>query len=167
MSKLFECSVEKAFAHIYYAEKDITTPLRYVGLLNLVERNNNVYITGNLSNFTPGDHGFHVHEFGDISNGCMNTGMHFNPFNMTHGAPTNPNRHVGDLGNVQANDDGIVNVNIKDDKISLNGVCSIIGRAFVLHEKADDMGLGGTEASIASGNAGARIACGGILISKP
>lgn len=33
-------------------------------------------------------------------------GAHFNPNNMTHGAPEDKVRHAGDLGNIVANADG-------------------------------------------------------------
>ncbi|KAI7750024.1 hypothetical protein M8C21_007897, partial [Ambrosia artemisiifolia] len=31
-------------------------------------------ITGDISGLKPGLHGFHVHAFGDTTNGCMSTG---------------------------------------------------------------------------------------------
>ncbi|XWS52967.1 hypothetical protein CRYUN_Cryun11dG0117400 [Craigia yunnanensis] len=61
----------------------------------------NVRLTG----LTPGLHGFHLHEYGDTTNGCMSTGAHFNPKKMTHGAPEDEVRHAGDLGNIIANAD--------------------------------------------------------------
>lgn len=33
-------------------------------------------------------------------------GAHFNPNNLTHGAPGDEIRHAGDLGNIVANADG-------------------------------------------------------------
>ncbi|XVF69028.1 hypothetical protein PTKIN_Ptkin11bG0048300 [Pterospermum kingtungense] len=116
----------------------------------------NVRVTG----LTPGPHGFHLHEYGDTTNGCMSTGAHFNPNNMTHGAPEDEIRHAGDLGNIVANADGVAEATIVDSQIPLSGPNAVVGRAFVVHELEDDLGKGGHELSLTTGNAGGRLACG-------
>ncbi|KAK9029233.1 hypothetical protein V6N11_026354 [Hibiscus sabdariffa] len=116
----------------------------------------NVRITG----LTPGPHGFHLHEYGDTTNGCISTGAHFNPNNMTHGAPEDEVRHAGDLGNIIANADGVAEATIVDNQIPLSGPNAVVGRAFVVHELEDDLGKGGHELSLTTGNAGGRLACG-------
>ncbi|KAK4482665.1 hypothetical protein RD792_009830 [Penstemon davidsonii] len=116
----------------------------------------NVRITG----LTPGKHGFHLHEFGDTTNGCISTGPHFNPNGLTHGAPDEEVRHAGDLGNIVANADGVAEATIVDNQIPLTGPNSVVGRAFVVHELEDDLGKGGHELSLSTGNAGGRLACG-------
>lgn len=80
----------------------------------------------------------------------------------THGGPTSENRHVGDLGNIEANDNGIAWINIIDNHISLSGNYNIIGRAVVVHADPDDFGLGGFSDSTTTGHAGARLGCGVI-----
>ncbi|KAF0517009.1 copper/zinc binding superoxide dismutase [Gigaspora margarita] len=120
----------------------------------------------NIKGLTPGLHGFHIHEFGDNTNGCTSAGGHFNPFNKTHGAPEDENRHVGDLGNVKASQDGIVKTKIIDKLLTLIGPNSVIGRTVIVHADVDDLGKGGHELSSTTGNAGARLACGIIGMSQ-
>ncbi|XP_027345096.1 superoxide dismutase [Cu-Zn], chloroplastic [Abrus precatorius] len=113
-----------------------------------------------VTGLTPGLHGFHLHEYGDTTNGCISTGAHFNPNNLTHGAPEDEVRHAGDLGNIVANADGLAEVTIVDNQIPLSGPNSVVGRALVVHELEDDLGKGGHELSLTTGNAGGRLACG-------
>ena len=64
-------------------------------------------ITGTFSGLIPGNkHGFHIHQYGDLTNGCVTAGPHYNPQKNTHAGPQDEVRHVGDLGNVQADADG-------------------------------------------------------------
>ncbi len=89
-------------------------------------------VTGEVTGLKPGSHGFHIHVFGDYSAGCVSTGSHFNPSGKEHGGPTVNNRHAGDLGNIQAGENGVATVNITDSQIPLTGENSIIGRSVVV-----------------------------------
>ena len=89
-------------------------------------------MTGEVTGLTPGNHGFHIHEFGDYTAGCVSAGSHFNPYGKQHGGPTDENRHAGDLGNIVAGDDGVAKVDITDRLIPLTGENSIIGRSVVV-----------------------------------
>jgi Cu-Zn family superoxide dismutase len=107
----------------------------------------------------PGKHGAHIHQFGDNTAGCVSAGPHFNPYGKTHGDRLDKNRHVGDLGNIIADNFGKVTAEFADNQLTLSGPNSIIGRTFVVHAEADDLGKGGNAESLLTGNSGARIAC--------
>ncbi|SCU78468.1 LAFA_0A06744g1_1 [Lachancea sp. 'fantastica'] len=108
------------------------------------------------------EHGFHVHQFGDNTNGCTSAGPHFNPFNKTHGSPSDDVRHVGDLGNILADSNGVAKGSISDSLVKLIGPSSVVGRTVVVHAGKDDLGKGGNDESLKTGNAGPRPACGVI-----
>lgn len=81
------------------------------------------------------------------------------PTQRTHGGLNDRIRHEGDMGNIQANSDGVSSDTIVDNYIKLSGSRSIVGRALVVHEKMDDLGRGGNADSLTTGNSGSRIAC--------
>lgn len=113
-------------------------------------------------------HGFHIHQYGDISDGCDSMCSHFNPFNKKHGGPESKERHVGDLGNLQTDANGNAKYKITDSVIKLKGTKSnIIGRGLIIHEDKDDCGLGGFPDSFTTGHAGKRIACSVIGYANP
>ena len=120
------------------------------------------------SGLKKGAHGFHIHESGDLTDNCMSLCAHFNPHGVSHGGPndTSKNRHVGDLGNIVANNGGMANVIIMDKLVKLRGKNSVIGRSMIIHEDPDDLGKGGFPDSKTTGHAGKRIACGVIGYSK-
>lgn len=120
-------------------------------------------LTGNDANAL---RGFHVHEFGDNTNGCTSAGPHFNPFKKNHGAPEDDVRHVGDLGNITTDSNGNSKGEKKDLLVKLIGEHSIIGRTIVVHAGVDDLGKGGHQDSLTTGNAGGRNACGVIGLTS-
>jgi Cu-Zn family superoxide dismutase len=123
-----------------------------------------------LSGFKPFQtHAIHIHEFGDLTQGCASLGAHFNPDNTTHGSyqyPQHP-RHAGDMiNNITSDAKGNVEFEYFDDKISIfQGKYNVIGRSIVIHKKPDDLGRG-TGDSLVTGNAGERIACAVIGLAK-
>jgi len=105
-------------------------------------------------------HGFHVHEYGDMSDGCQSMCKHFNPYGKSHGPNDSHERHIGDLGNIRTNSFGIAKYQTTDSFIKLRGTkANIIGRGLIIHADTDDLGNGGNEESLKTGNAGKRIAC--------
>ncbi|CAF0872257.1 unnamed protein product [Didymodactylos carnosus] len=128
-----------------------------------------VIIRGTLTGLEPNQtyHGFHVHEF-EVNEGkpnCTAAGGHFNPSNQRHGAPTASltQRHVGDLGNIYADQYGNATILISDPIIKLaKGSQSILNHTIVIHKDVDDLGLGSYSDSLTTGHAGARLGCGFI-----
>jgi Cu-Zn family superoxide dismutase len=106
----------------------------------------------------PGTHGLHIHEKGDCSDPkAASAGGHFNPGGMPHSGPMDMKRHAGDLGNIEIKADGTGDLDITSDMLTVKpGPNSVVGRAVVFHEKADDLKTQPT------GNAGGRFGCGVI-----
>ncbi|HVT28822.1 MAG TPA: superoxide dismutase family protein [Lacipirellulaceae bacterium] len=130
------------------------------GKVTFTQTDEGIEVVADLTGLQPGEHGFHIHEFGDCSMAdgkCA--GAHFNPTNQPHGGPDDAHRHVGDLGNIKADGQGHGTYKRVDKVIALNGPRSIIGRAVIVHAEKDDF------KSVAS--AGARIGCGVIGIADP
>jgi superoxide dismutase, Cu-Zn family len=130
---------------------------RVNGTMSLVQAGQAVAVTGTLSGLTPGKHGLHIHE----GRSCGNRGGHYHPGNAPHGAPDNPDgkRHLGDLGNVVAGQDGTAQYSGVVKNISLTGPNAIAGRVLVVHQGEDDY------VSQPAGNSGEQIGCGVIKLS--
>jgi Cu-Zn family superoxide dismutase len=127
------------------------------GQVTFTQRKGHVHVAVRLAGLSPGKHGFHIHQLGDCrAADASSAGGHFAPEGNPHGGPTDRARHAGDLGNVVANAEGEVREVIKDPRLVLAGPYSIVGRAVVVHAKADDL------ESQPAGAAGARVACGVI-----
>jgi Cu-Zn family superoxide dismutase len=120
-----------------------------------------IKVNAEVYNLTPGKHGFHVHEKGDCSsNDGKSAGGHFFTDHNHHGSLEENKTHVGDLGNLEADENGVAKTSFITDKLSLSGKDNIIGRGIIVHADEDDTKTQPT------GGAGARVACGVIGISK-
>lgn len=127
------------------------------GTVNFTQEGDTVTVTGEVTGLQPGKHGFHVHEKGDLSDKetGKSAGGHFNPTGQKHGKPSDAERHVGDLGNITADDEGVAKIDIQDKVISLHGENTIIGKSIVVHAGEDVF-------TQPTGDAGARSAFGVI-----
>lgn len=138
------------------------------GVIRFDETDDGVTVTAEVTGLSPNQkHGFHIHEFGDISapDGTA-TGGHYNPEGHDHvlpnGTPEKPHAgHAGDLGNLEADAEGnatfsktFTNITIFDDDHN-----PIIGRGVIIHAQEDDGGQ-------PTGNAGARIAQGIVGVAN-
>lgn len=128
--------------------------------------NKKTKIYGTISGLKQGLHGFHIHEAGDLTDGCTSACAHYNPHGKNHGGPDDKDRHVGDLGNLDADKKGIAQFFIEDNLVKLRGKYSVIGRSLVIHEDPDDLGKGHHSDSLTTGHSGKRIACAVIGYAK-
>lgn len=113
-----------------------------------------------LRGLQPGRHGVHIHQAGDCSGpGAAGAGSHFDPRgSMTHGGPDDPagEHHAGDLGNIEAGNDGRADATILTSSLSVRaGALSIDGRSIIVHAQGDNL----TDMP-ANGGSGERVGCG-------
>ena len=113
------------------------------GTVHFIESNQGLEINYDIYGLSDGEHGFHIHEYGDLTDGCESACSHFNPYNTTHGGLDSEVRHEGDLGNITSNGERAKGT-ILAKTLSLNPhreTC-IVGRMIIVHEDRDDLGLG-------------------------
>ena len=134
------------------------------GRLALVPEAGGVHISGMIGGLQPLQQAaFHVHERGDCSAvDASSAGEHFNPTAQPHGRPDAGPHHLGDMPNLRADAKGRANVDIHLQGVTLGGGAAndIAGRALIVHARAD------AHRSQPAGNAGVRIACGLIRVTR-
>ena len=133
------------------------------GVVRLIQLNSErVLVEGTVHGLPPGKHGVHIFQSGDIQNNgeCLTT--HYNPKNVVHGAPEEKECHAGDLGNLEATDDGKATFRVECDKFDISDV---IGRAICVSTNEDDLGKESNGSSEIDGNSGPPLVCGVIARS--
>lgn len=131
------------------------------GQIRFKQEDRGIRILAEVSGLTPGKHGFHIHQYGDCTAADgKSAGGHFNPEKYPHAGPNDAHRHMGDLGNIMADENGVGVLDVIDPKLTFEGAKSIIGRGVIIHAKPDDL------SSQPTGFAGPREACGVIGIAK-
>ncbi|MES1929311.1 superoxide dismutase copper/zinc binding protein [Salinisphaera dokdonensis CL-ES53] len=110
----------------------------------------------------PGKHGYHLHLYGDCSSGDgKSAGTHFNLKGSSKNPPEDIDHITGDLGDLNAGEDGSATHEGMLDGASLTGAKAIIGRGVIIHAKAND------PSQPPIGAAGSRQACGVVGIAEP
>jgi len=133
---------------------------KVAGTVTFTKALGGVRVEAKITGLTPGKHGFHIHEFGDTSSpDAKSAGGHFNPKGSPHAGP-GQKRHIGDLGNIEADDKGDATYDKIDSQLMFHGETSILGRGLVIHAKEDDLKTQPT------GNAGDRVGVAVIGAAK-
>ena len=122
-----------------------------------------VRITGTIGGLSPGvSYGFRMHERGDCSAvDASSAGGYFNPTSAPHGRAGAGADHPGELDNLVADGEGVVQL----DRVLLGaslggGSNNVLGKALVVHANPDGY------RTQPAGNAGVRLACGVIKAAR-
>ncbi|KAG9303197.1 hypothetical protein G9A89_000732 [Geosiphon pyriformis] len=120
----------------------------------------NCLIDVTVEGISPGRHGIHIHELGNLSKGFESTGSHYNPDNSLHG--NIESGHAGDLGNIEVDEKGWGDLVVESTRLK---VWDLIGRAMVISQCEDDLGNGKDPQSKIDGNSGPGLIAGVIARS--
>jgi Cu-Zn family superoxide dismutase len=117
------------------------------------------------TSFLPaGFHGFHIHSVGRCEPPFTSAGGHYNPGSVGHGA------HAGDMPVLFVGRDGNAWAEFQSDGFAIEELLDADGSAVIIHAGPDNYAniparysaSGPDAATLATGDAGARIACGVI-----
>lgn len=128
------------------------------GVVRFEQVDEGVRITADVEGLSEGLHGFHIHQYGDCTAAdATSAGGHFNPAGAPHSGPDAAERHMGDMGNLEAGADGRAVMDVIDGTVDLG---MILGRGVIVHAEADDL------VSQPTGAAGGRLGCGVIGVAN-
>jgi Cu-Zn family superoxide dismutase len=138
-----------------------------VGFVKLTRQGGKVVVRGQTEGLSPGFHGFHVHAVGECVPPFTSAGGHYNPGGAVHGS------HAGDMPSMLVLGDGTAQAQFATDRFTIAELFDADGSAIIVHAAADNFaniptryqstteGVSGPDsATLATGDAGARIACG-------
>ena len=109
-------------------------------------------ISGLIDGLSPGMHGINVHNIGRTEDMCKAAGDKYNPFELNYQDPESNVKHVGDFGTVEADESGIVVIEINDNLASLYGSHSILDRSILISRHGEAIeGTDNTEEAVACG----------------
>jgi Cu-Zn family superoxide dismutase len=130
------------------------------GWVSFTAVDDGVQVEAQVTGLTPGKHGFHIHQWGDCSApDGKSAGGHFNPEGVDHAGPGAAMAHAGDLGNLEADEEGKATLALHSQRIALaEAPENVLGRGVIVHELEDDL------TSQPTGAAGGRLACGVIML---
>ena len=131
------------------------------GTASFQEKNGKVTFSANIEGLKPGVHAIHIHEKADCSAADFTSaGGHWNPTFKKHGKWGDAEHHKGDIGNFTTDEFGNGKITMTTDQWCIgcgDQTKDILGKAIIVHEKADDY------VTQPTGDAGGREACSAII----
>jgi Cu-Zn family superoxide dismutase len=140
-----------------------------VGTVKLTQEEGQVLVRAVVRGLPAGFHGFHVHAVGACVPPFTSAGGHYNPDGAGHGS------HAGDMPVLLVNSDGTAQLRFATDRFTLEELFDGDGSAIIVHAAADNYAniptryhshtedtFGPDSATLATGDAGGRLACGVI-----
>jgi Cu-Zn family superoxide dismutase len=136
-----------------------------IGVVKLEQDGDSVNIKVSVDDgVTPGFHGFHIHAAGVCAAPFTSALGHYNPGAAAH------RDHAGDLPVLLIDGDGTAEARFSTDRFALGDLFDADGSAFILHAGPDNYANIPTDryepdpdaTTLATGDAGARTACGVI-----
>jgi Cu-Zn family superoxide dismutase len=138
-----------------------------VGQVKLTQVGDVVTVRAEVQGVAPGFHGFHVRAIGTCVPPFTSAGGHFNPTATPHG------NHAGDMPPLLVMDDGTASTRFQTDRFTLQQLYDTDGSAIIIHADRDNLAniparyhshtedvFGPDSATLATGDAGGRFACG-------
>ena len=131
----------------------------------LPQGHDKVAVRATASLLPAGFHGFHIHAVGLCEAPFTSAGGHYNPGSVGHGG------HVGDMPVLFVQRNGESWAEFETDAFTIDELLDLNGSAVIVHAAADNYaniptryssasGPGPGAATLSTGDAGARIACG-------
>jgi len=139
-----------------------------IGGATFTQRADRVLVEVEVNGLPPGFHGFHVHAVGtcDPATGFSSAGGHLNPAGHTHA------EHAGDQPSLYVGADGAGTLAFTTDRYTVADLLGPNGTALIVHAQPDNFANippryapAPDEMTLATGDAGARIACGVIQLA--
>jgi Cu-Zn family superoxide dismutase len=144
-----------------------------VGIAVFQESRGEVEVSAEVWRVAPGFHGFHVHTTGECVPPFTSAGGHYNPDGVPHGD------HAGDMPSLLVNQDGTAELEFETDRFTLSDLSDADGSAVIVHAGRDNFAniptryhshtydtFGPDTDTLATGDAGARAACGVVERSR-
>ncbi len=131
------------------------------GAAIFTEKEGKVTFSAEIKGLTPGVHAIHIHEKADCTSpDGKSAGGHWNPTFKDHGKWGTTAYHKGDIGNFTADANGNGKITMTTDEWCIgcdDASKNILDKGLIVHQDPDDF------TSQPAGNAGARVACSGII----